>query len=1851
MRFSIALILYSLILFAGHAWAATSQNPAFRKVEFSANYPWSAGFSINLAPDEDKCVARYGARWQNACAATPGKYGDLARGLRLNPPARGRWQWDGSSSLVFYPEDGRSILPDTNYTVDLSELPLPASVILNGKSFSTRTRPRGVRLLSADFFVDPAPKGEHRLTAALEFNFPVDPKGVDVSLLELPGSLVGKPEFVWNQDRDRLNVSWLMRKLPAASSEAGILVPGFEPIYFSGGIPHFESYDPARGGAVFRKNIPGNTGLFSIRKVDLSRDFNESLDRRHVLELETSLYATLDELLANLEVLELPRYNSPEATLEYDWSAAPALSVETLNKSRKIRIEPLDMDKSPRTKFRLALNITSGAYALVTVKKGFSSVNGHALEKYWVDIRRAESGEPDLGFLRTGNILPLTANGLLDIFATDLDEITWEAQLIRDPFMALLAVASSNAFVSPLDEANLNMDAISATSKGILKPAKRDPGKAVFMALDLAAALREINSRENVRHDASGLVRVNLVGKKNGQERAWASRLVLATNLGLMAKRAANGSLDCFVANFGNSQPAAAALVSILGANGKAILSGLADDRGHIAFPSIRDFNRESRPVAAVAELDGNLAWLPLNDRSRELNYSEFATGGAHVSADDLLVHVFSQRGIYRPGDTLRFGCLAKRGDFSQPPADTPLYAEIIDPRGTRVWEASFRGGRNGIADLGWTSPEEAISGRYTFNARTARDGDILGSTSIRLEEFQPDTMKIKIDVPNTRGWVHIDGEAPSMEVSLQNLFGTPAAGHKVRAWLETAPARFNFEGFENFIFTDATPFAGDGNKRTLGQFQTDANGVATIAAPRGAFGVASAKITIAAEGFDAAGGRATGAQASFMASPMSRILGYRTLGAITNPGFIASNQKADVEFIALDPELSRVAWNNLEFSISRRHLVTSLVSDGNGGFRYDDTPVNKTVKKWRRDLGARGAIIALNTSEPGDFVLEVRDEQGLLLASLPYFVAGDRIDPPDARLAGSKMRMRLDREAYNAGDTINIALSLPYDGRGLITLEREGVESFAWFDAKAGDRLVSIPIPANFEGKGYAVVSFARSPSSTMIHMEPHAYAVVPFTANFQKRDMNLKLDTPAAVAPGETMKIAISAMHPGQAVVFVVDEGILQLTAFRNPDPLAALLGDRALDVRTLQVYDLLMPDFSQTRLSAFGGGADGFNFGKRFQNPFKRRNEPPVASWSGLVNVGIEPVVVDFPIPSHYNGKLRIMAVGSAAGSAGATASFATVAAPLVLTPQVPLNVSPGDIFEGALTLANTTQWDMNASLDMISPESLSIIQAPRAQVLIPAGSEIVEPFRIRVLNNPGAAELEFHARGAERDYRRSVSLGIRPASPLRTEVKAGVAESSMALPLARQVYPQMAKSVASISASPLPLANGFARFLDSYPYGCSEQLISRTFAQTLTRAWPQADTGDDAARRRLISATIQAITSRFDGRGVALWPNGEPDLLLTAYAADLLLTLREAGIGFPADLLANICDALAAQCALNDPSLASARASAYAIWVLTREGRVTTQLVENLLRALEQAEIAGWDRDIAAALLAASQKMLHLKAAPPAELAVVADGWFDDYAQLSLYTHLITRYFPDLRSSTLDREFFEATAMALNGNMFATFSASQGMRALMGLGAHGIPDLMQARIFCADPDSRGETSLAANGALLTYTTDRCERHKLEMPVGSRPLFWQIAVTGYDLNPGRDAETHGIEIIREYLDRDGNPVHNIQRGDEILVRLTARSENAAISDCMLADLLPGGFEMIIPASESLRPDIKYLDRREDRMLVFTDLSSRPQVFEYRARAVTPGKFMAPAPVGEAMYDQALYGRGQSGVIEILK
>jgi alpha-2-macroglobulin len=740
---------------------------------------------------------------------------------------------------------------------------------------------------------------------------------------------------------------------------------------------------------------------------------------------------------------------------------------------------------------------------------------------------------------------------------------------------------------------------------------------------------------------------------------------------------------------------------------------------------------------------------------------------------------------------------------------------------------------------------------------------------------------------------------------------------------------------------------------------------------------------------------------------------------------------------------------------------------------------------------------------------------------------------------------------------------------------------------------------------------------------------------------------------------------------VVFAVDEGILQVAAYHTPDPLSHFFQKRSLEVSTTQILDLIMPEVHFGDLSAAPGGDQGSALGRHL-NPFQRKGDKPVVFWSNIVDSDTTPRRLEYTVPDYFNGTLRIMAVAVSDDAIGVAENRALVRGDFVLSPNAPATVTPGDEFEVSVGVANNLA-DSRITVKLHTAAALQILGDTGQTLAIAANREGVAHFKLKTLDRLGAADLEFTADSGGSSARRRIDLSVRPATPYMTTLAAGsLKHGSKDINIDRNMYPQYRTLEASTSLVPLSMAHGLVSYLSNYPYVCTEQIVSQAvpallLAERLEFGYVKAERGAD------IEGLFNELRVRQNDQGAyQLWPGGTyVEEFVSLYAQHFLIEAAAQGKAVPASLIQNGNAYLRILAVRDGNNLADERDSAYAIYLLVRQGQVMSSEAAALNKRLVQRYQGQWEQDIAAAWLAASYKLMREDQDAHKTIARIGftstQPWqlYDDpMTRNGFLLYVLSKHFPE-RLPDLAPGALEDLATNINSGFYHSLSAGT---TLLGLTAY---------VAATHADTAPQLAI---GEILRNQTVR----PLELPATLMPKvafsdaaralrfssgtdfndFYLVNQSGFDHTPPHAAIVKGFEILREYTDDKGQPLTQVKMGDQVAVHLKYRAvaDNATIAQVALVDLLPGGFELVVPTDHdggacgfcsagSNTPRLTFADPREDRVVFYGSLTSGIQEVIYRIKATNIGAYTVPPAYGEAMYDRNVVARSIAGRIEVVK
>lgn len=1914
-RRSLAVGAVLLALIGGGIWAYRWYQAQPKPVEthFKVNPPalttWDNGKPIiqNLVVEFDASAAPL---------ANIGK--PISQGISLSPSVAGAWRWESDKQLVFQPQGDWPV--DGTFEVEFDKkVLLPREIRMTKYGFDFKTAPFTASIADNQFYQDPSDPNLKKLVATVAFSHPVDSAAFEkrISL-----SLAKDADYLgMNADATQFIVSYDKLKLAAYIHSKPLAIPREDTLLTLNLGKGFKS---ERGGNEIDKDISGAItipGRFSLHFSDLAMTLvdNERFEPEQVLVFESSTALAeraLDgKVTAYLLPVQHPDPKLNEGEQPYTWDDSSKVGKPVLAKSEPLKLERVPGQEDAQTQQSYKFKAPVGRYVYLQVQGGVQAVGGYQSKEAFTGVLQVRPYPRALKLLSQGALLSLSGDHKVGFLARGVSAAEIEiGRVLPNQLHHLADMGRNQSFSNPQLGASLENRLVERFTETRALTAT-GPGKPVYDSIDFSNYLQ---SKNGTRHGVF-LVRISTKVSKpesdaanpapaneNGEENDGAGeegqgenpddnaeiqdrRLIVLTDLGLLTKIANDGSQDVFVLSIKQGKPVAGAKVDLVSVNGQVLSSVLTDANGRAHFADAGKFKREKVPLMFIAEKDGDASFLPLGRRDRVLDNSRFDVGGIenNVNQNTLTAYLFSDRGMYRPGESVHIGTIVRTQDWKASLDGIPLEAEVTDPRGLTLLRERIKLSKAGFEELNWATQPSSPTGHYQVSLYLVKDGkrDIqLGSTSVRVQEFEPDRMKVtaRLMEKPVAGW--ITPEQVHAGVSVMHLFGAPASGRRVEGEMSLSPALPAFARYADYAFFDRGKLKEGLTEKLQGTTANEA-GEASFDLKLQRFDRATYRLSLLARACEAEGGRNVAAYTNALVSSAPFLVGVKSDGDLS---YIQRGAVRSSRWLAVDQQLNPVAQTGLTLEWVEHKYVSVLVKQPDDTYRYQSRSKDLVREQKPLVLAAGGSDLALNTREPGDFAFVVRDKDGHELNRLEYNVVG-QANLSRSLERNAELQLKLDKRGYQPGETIEVSIRAPYAGAGLITIERDKVYQQTWFKADTTSSVQKITLPADFEGNGYVSVQFVRDLASDEIFMSPLSYGVVPFSVALDKRTEAVKLEAVPLIKPGNDLHMRISTPHPTRAVVFAIDEGILQVAGYKNADPLAFFFQKRALAVRTEQILDMILPEFLRLmHAAAPGGDADGGL--ARHINPFKRKNRPPVAFWSGIVDVGPASRDIVYHVPDYFNGKLRLMAVAVSTDTIGVYSGGTEVRSDLILTPNVPAMVAPGDEFSVSVGVFNNARGVGGPITLQVKPsKELSVVGEASLSLTVADQKEGVAQFTLRANDVLGAGTLDFLAQIGNRQVKLAESISVRPTGAFRTHLTVGRSnDASTMLPLARSLYPDYRKVEASVAFSPLAWSNGLSAYLDDYPHLCTEQLVSKAMpALMLTRRPELAKPANQAS----FSTAIQVLRSRQnDEGGFGLWSSSaQVDPLPSVYAIHFLLEAKERGMPVPADMLERANQWLQRTAGTGGNNLPSARLRAYAIYLLTRQGVVTSGLLGALQQELDARYAKLWQNDLTAGYVAASYQLLQqapladklAKRLPWAASGMAkpsGENYYDGLVNDAQLLYLTARHFP-ARLAEVPPTVLDQLGKEISANRYNSLSAAY---LILGLDAYTTAASKAGSLRLAEVNAQGKTTpLTLPAGDLPRALLSIEARKLQIGKdGNLPLFYSLSEAGFDRPPLTTEAKQGLEIIREFLTLDGKALGTVNVGDEFLVRLRLRTlDMDAASQIAIVDLLPGGVEPVLaahaPTEENAEaqgdnaaatpppptptfgeskgtdwtPD--FSEARDDRVVLYGGLTRNASTFIYRVRATNPGKFQAPAPYAEGMYDRSLYARGVPTKLEIVK
>ncbi|GEM_PF-276820 len=1353
-----------------------------------------------------------------------------------------------------------------------------------------------------------------------------------------------------------------------------------------------------------------------------------------------------------------------------------------------------------------------------------------------------------------------------------------------------------------------------------------------------------------------------------------AQKLVLASNTALTVKKTSDG-IHVFATDVLTAKPASGLKLNLFSMQNQIMNSGSTDGDGHLFFSLPRPKNDtaenripEQQPLYVRGDLDQGLAVLKLDHPAWET--SRFEVDGVYGTPGGVNAFIYADRGVHRPGDTIQLSAIF-RVNRLPPPENQPIILQLLNARGQQVLETRTQTGPTGQVHFALATKPLDPTGTWTARLRLA---DQTFEHPLKVETVKPNRLKIHMELPD-----HIAAPAKGPAfltggIEVKYLFGTPAADLKLKTSVRVSEKAKEFGRYPGFAFEHPVKHFPE-EEELMEDKELDGQGKFTLkqALPSLSKAPGGLQARVAVTVYEKGGGF-TEQTRHVDIDPYAAYVGVKNPVASS---YARQGETYKVQAIALDPAGKPLAGRRLKLRVWLNRHYWWWDYDGHDKKDFRTMANTFMVEEQMVISEAAPVVLKVKLEDEGEHLIEIRDEasgheSGFFLYSSEWG-SGAATD----RKEKGFVDIGLDKNTYQPGDDGKLSFKSPAQGMALVTFEQGSnlIKSF-WVEAKAGVTTVPFQVDRAMVPNFYASVSLIQPHNQIKNDLPMRLYGVKPVYVEDGGARLDLGLEMPKEIRPDKDFVVTVTS-NSKEAATFtlaVVDEGLLDLTSFETPNPLAWFFKKIGLDLPTLDNFDefigALLPDMD--RYFSIGGDAEQAN--KRAGSDQGRRFKP-VALFQGPIELGAgKSKQIKLHMP-NYVGSVRAMLVACSKNGYASREATTPVMQPVMLLSTVPRVIAPGDRFQVPVSVFAMDSAIREVRVSLAQPKTMTVNGAAEQALAFSKPGESDVAFSLTVGGALGLSPIRIHATakiGSRTEEADDVTeLNVQSPNPFYTRVRDTTVIGNTPLVIVPEKIGVEGSNAASLAFTRIPDLQVQKRMqeLIRYPYGCLEQTVSSVFPQLHLQSLADLHEDEKEAITANINAGIRRLADfELPGKGFSMWPLSQGSQFIyndwaTTYAGHFLLEAKALGYQVPPALLDHLLDFIQSEAKTVNKD--NHRLQAYRLFVLSMAGKPASGAM-NLVRENWLKELDPLSRKLlAAAYYEAGKK----------EEAKTVEGTLT--TELKTYRELGGSFGSDLRDQAMIAYLCMRMDQPKEGadrlnrvvkrfHEYYWYSTQEMGMALLALGSYyrKYPFTGGNVEFTLATEGGKTQKLEVKGYQLKVPLKDAWGKKITVTSNSKdPLFVSILEEGIPLESKITDASQGLELTRNFYDESGRPMTlgDIKKDKTFWVHYrVANSSGEDLSELALSSVFPAGWEI---ASQrvgdqempewvrNLEPQSgKFMDIRDDRINWFFDLGSGGKMdFVAKLNPSFGGEYALPPVVVEAMYSPEYFGHLAGGRVSV--
>lgn len=1331
---------------------------------------------------------------------------------------------------------------------------------------------------------------------------------------------------------------------------------------------------------------------------------------------------------------------------------------------------------------------------------------------------------------------------------------------------------------------------------------------------------------------------------------------VLVTDVGILVKRIPGKNYHVFVNDLNTNEPLNNVKVEAYSLQKQLLGVFKTNSDGHAEF-------KTPEPVAIIVASKGNTKnYIRLDEFS--LSTTMFETEG-NFSKKGAKIFVYTERGVWRPGDTVFMGVMthARERDYFK---DLPVQVELLNPNGNVIQRFSKEYSKNGLYAFPIVLPENATLGYWSVNVRS---GPVSQNKTLRVDAIVPNRLKIYAKT-DTDKILDLNKENKLL-LSAQWLAGPKASGLKydVEYYLKTGVTPF--EKYKNYCFSDETmPSYQFSVAYTSGYLNEEGNAVVPLSIRLNERVPGMLNCTFKIRVFEGGGGYSTDAF-SVKTSPYISYAGFTLPQNDHTSGYqyLECGKNHLIKLISVDDLGKPLANSILIFNVHKLQWRWWWEKNYYGDAEYHSENYLKPVYSFTIKTNSSGeAVQQLNfgDEEWGRYVFSVQDVASGHVAAKEVYVDWPNWMARYAQDAKSSeiINLKADKEKYKVGDKAKIFIPAPDNAYVLLTVENSnGILKSEWLKGEKIRNFEFEITPEMFPNVYvYATVLQKRVSS---LNMPMRLYGLTRMIVEDPNTRLEPVIKMPDALKPGQLVPITVSEKNGKEMEVTLamVDEGLLDLTKFKTPDPISYFSSMEAYVNRTWDIYGRVFGYFNADvqRILSVGGDLEAAEDG-----PGIKRFKPMVRFVGPLKIKKGENKQIQIQLPP-YIGSVRTMVIAKGDACFGSKEKTTPVKSDLMILGQAPRFCSLEDEFEVPVWVFTGKKVMKDIKLSITVKEGGEAVGKKELKFSLGPEEQELKSFYVRA-GKEGSMKIKISAMCGSDASEWEADIPVLLTTPVERKSEEFTLESGKSYKKELSFYGASSQSTVQAEWSglaPIPFAY-WLKQVKEYPYYCAEQLSSNALSGI---ALMDILNLDKKEQTELISKAVfaqQQLNMYLTPEGgLSYWPGGtDSDPWLSAHALYFIKWCEWKNIPVQANLKSKLMTynkGLSSK--FNEAkNLSSCQysAQAFRLWVLSLYNMSDIALMNALSRMMPPDLLSTYYLAMAyhnsGFSSMAKQQIRKIGKTGTRPNTNIEYCYNSDIHFLSarIIYEVITN---DENSATKD---YNLLAQKMKSD--AWLSSSELAYALASCHLYikkfGRNNNIQ---FKAVWDNE---NLQASGNGFAWSKSKVIKPgtavKFSMEnVGKQKLNVSLVRFGKN-KPGEEtASANGFDVEYQF-GNENSPFGNerIEQGKDIFLqaKVTYMGSESFQNHVALEIPLPGGLEWVGTTTELMESGglqgADYVELKDTKAVIYFSINSRQsRVFTLRANAGYAGKYYAPSPRIVAMDQPNYYYYGKGKTIEIYR